>query len=136
VGDEYDVRMRVAVVVLAVVGLVLVAWPRSSVIAGSSAKARGAALFSDKGCSHCHGVAGVGGDIGPDLQRVRKRLDKAAIAKQIHDGGKAMPAFGDELDDAQINDLVAYLRTKRKLVVTSASAADAVAPKRSDKDPD
>ena len=111
-------------------------WPGKSVSAGSSAKARGAELFATKGCAHCHGDAGIGGNLGPDLQLVRKRMNAAAITKQIRDGGLAMPAFGTQLDEQQLNDLVAYLRTKRKLVVVPAKPAEAVAPKTSDKDPD
>ena len=121
------------------VGTVLlawVAWPGKSVSAGSSAKARGAELFATRGCAHCHGEAGVGGNLGPDLQLVRKRMDAAATTKQIHDGGLGMPAFGSQLDDAQIKDLVEYLRAKRKLVVVPAKPAEVPVPKPSDKDPD
>ena len=71
----------------------------------------GTALFTSSGCVHCHGDGGQGGEIGPNLQDVGKRLQPAAITTQIHDGGKAMPAFGESLTDAQIADLVAYLRT-------------------------
>ncbi len=58
----------------------------------------------------------MGGEIGPDLQLVRRRMKAEAIAKQIHDGGQAMPAFGDSLTSEEIDDLVAYLRAKRKIV--------------------
>jgi len=109
-------------------------WPGKSVSAGSSSKARGAELFATKGCAHCHGDAGIGGNLGPDLQLVRKRMNAAAITKQIHDGGLAMPAFGSQLDEKQLKDLVAYLRAKRKLVVVAAKPAEA--PKAGDKDPD
>jgi len=40
---------------------------------------------------------------------------------QIHNGGKEMPAFGDQLSKAQIDDLVAYLRSKRKPQATEAT---------------
>lgn len=84
--------------------------------AGSSAEKRGSELFATTGCAHCHGPAGVGGRIGPDLQLVRKRLNASGIAEQIRKGGKEMPAFGDELTADQINDLVAFLRAKRAYV--------------------
>jgi mono/diheme cytochrome c family protein len=118
---------------LAALGLGLIAWPDWTVSAGSSAKARGAELFADKGCAHCHGTAGVGGGLGPDLQLVRKRMDAATLTKQIHDGGMGMPAFGNQLDEQQLKDLVAYLRAKRKFVVVPA---EPVVPKANDKDPD
>lgn len=107
-------------IVCAVVGCAVTASslfrPLPSVSAGSSAKQRGAELFAEHGCAHCHGPAGVGGGKGPDLQLVRKRMNKVQIADQIHDGGMAMPAFGSSLTDPQIKDLVAYLRAKRKFV--------------------
>jgi mono/diheme cytochrome c family protein len=90
---------------------------RPAVAAGPSAKVRGAELFATRGCAHCHGQAGVGGGNGPDLQLVRKRLKPAQMANQIHDGGKGMPAYGDQLSGAEIDDLVAYLKAKRKIVV-------------------
>jgi mono/diheme cytochrome c family protein len=74
----------------------------------------GAQLFEQSGCSYCHGPAGIGGGKGPDLASVSKRLKPEAISHQIHEGGKVMPAFGGVLSDEEINDLVQYLRTKRK----------------------
>jgi len=92
----------------------------SPVAANSKAKARGAEVFATHGCAHCHGPAGVGGIKGPDLQLVRKRMNKEQIRHQIHDGGKSMPAYGDMLTSPQINDLIAYLRAKRKVIVVAA----------------
>ncbi len=78
-------------------------------------KAKGAALFAEKGCAHCHGPSGFGGsDSGPDLSDVRKQLKPAAIAHQIRGGGKNMPPFGNELSEDQIASLVAYLHSRRK----------------------
>jgi mono/diheme cytochrome c family protein len=88
-----------------------------SVIASSNAKQRGAELFATHGCAHCHGPSGVGGGKGPDLQLVRKRMNKDRITLQIHNGGLMMPAFANSLTDPQIKDLVAYLRAKRKVIV-------------------
>jgi len=106
-----------------------------TVSAGSSAKQRGAELFATHGCAHCHGPAGVGGGKGPDLQLVRKRLTKDQITLQIHNGGLEMPAFKDTLTDPQIQDLVAYLRARRKFVKVAAAppaAPPANAPGDSD----
>jgi len=86
-----------------------------------SAKARadeqeGASLFQNKGCAHCHGPGGSGGKKGPDLANLRK--DKvwtpAKITHQILNGGQKMPAFSDALTDAEISQLVAYLRAKHR----------------------
>ncbi len=82
----------------------------ASVGAGTHAAA-GAELFKSSGCSHCHGDAAQGGEIGPSLLDAGKRLKPDAIRSQIHDGGKVMPAFAEILSDDQIADLVTYLRT-------------------------
>lgn len=85
--------------------------------ASSSQRARGAETFATHGCAHCHGTDGVNGDRGPDLQLIRKRMSAAQVRVQIRDGSKDMPAFGDSLSTPQIDDLVAYLRAKRKHIV-------------------
>lgn len=122
-----------AAVGCAILGLCLTQ-PLTTVSAGSSAKQRGAEIFADHGCAHCHGPAGVGGGRGPDLQRVRKRMNKAQIALQIHNGGLSMPAFGSVLTDPQIQDLVAYLRARRKFIVVPAAPHPA-SPASTDSDP-
>ena len=119
----------------AVLGLTLTQ-PLQPVSAGSSAKQRGAELFATHGCAHCHGAAGVGGGKGPDLQLVRKRMNKDQITLQIRNGGLEMPAFGSSLTDPQIQDLVAYLRAKRKFVkVPPTPQPMQVKPTSSDTDP-
>ena len=90
----------------------------------SNARNRGAELFATRGCAHCHGAAGVGGGRGPDLQEVRKRLKASQIATQIHDGGKSMPPYGDDLTPAELNDLVEYLRAKRKFIAPAPPPAN------------
>lgn len=96
---------------------VAISFPQASVSASSKARQRGAALFAERGCAHCHGTDGIGGKHGPDLQLVRKRMNKAQMLLQIHDGGMTMPAYGSTLTSPQIEDLIAYLRTKRKVIV-------------------
>ncbi|MGA8940468.1 MAG: cytochrome c [Acidobacteriaceae bacterium] len=93
--------------------------PQTPVSASSKATQRGAELFAERGCAHCHGTDGIGGKHGPDLQLVRKRMNKAQMRLQIHDGGMTMPAYGSTLTSPQIEDLIAYLRTKRKVIVAS-----------------
>jgi mono/diheme cytochrome c family protein len=131
---------RQSALICAAVGCVITALstlhPLPPVSAGSNAKQRGAELFADHGCAHCHGPAGVGGGKGPDLQLVRKRMDKDEIAHQIHDGGMSMPAFANSLTDPEIQDLVAYLRAKRKFVKIPAAPHPAPPPPAStDSDP-
>ncbi len=113
--------------IFAVVALATTQTP-STVLAGSKAKARGAEVFATRGCAHCHGTDGVGSSKGPDLQLVRKRMNKAQILHQIQNGGKTMPSYADMLTSAQINDLVAYLRAKRKVIVVAAKPPIAPPP--------
>jgi mono/diheme cytochrome c family protein len=87
----------------------------------NKSKDAGATLFHEKGCEHCHGANGRGGDLGPDLSTVGKRLNKQQIEHQIHNGGAAMPAFGDVLQPDEIKDLVDFLHAKRKAPKTAAT---------------
>lgn len=85
---------------------------------------QGAAVFHEKGCEHCHGVDGIGTDKGPELSGVGRHLHKPEIAKQIHDGGKQMPAFGDALTNDEVQQLVEYLAAKKKKVKKLAPTID------------
>lgn len=94
----------------------------------SESKRSGATLFHERGCEHCHGVDGRGGELGPDLSTVGKRLKKQRIEQQIRDGGAAMPAFGDVLQPDEIKDLVDFLGAKRKAPRHAASPAGVSSP--------
>ena len=84
-----------------------------SPFAFSSAKKRGAAVFADNGCQHCHTIRGQGGAKGPDLSGVGRTLNKDQIRTQILQGGRQMPPFADVLKKAETDDLVAYLHSCR-----------------------
>ena len=101
--------------------------PFSRVSAGSKAEQRGQELFATKGCPRCHGPNGVGGKKGPDLQLVRKRRSRESMVEQIREGGKEMPAFGTALTDSEIDDLVSFLRAKRKVIVAPSQQAQRTA---------
>ena len=55
----------------------------------------------------------MGTDAGPSLRNLRKHLTADQITKQIVNGGKEMPAFGDTLDHDQVEQLVAFLHAKK-----------------------
>jgi mono/diheme cytochrome c family protein len=80
--------------------------------AASDAPKRGAEVFATHGCIFCHGPQLAGTERAPKIADVRKRLKPDQIEHQIHDGGKGMPAFGEQLQPEEIADLVAFLRTK------------------------
>lgn len=86
---------------------------------------RGEVLY-EAYCTQCHGMDGTGGGINvadmsvmprdhTDTAEMSARTD-ADLAKAIERGGKAvnksvlMPAWGANLSDEQVEDLVAYLR--------------------------
>lgn len=89
----------------------------------------GALLFRDKGCAYCHGAGGTGGKKAPDLTGLRtdKLWTPEKITNQILNGGQKMPPFSDSLTDAEIAQLVSYLRAKHRPVLPP-SATPAPAP--------
>jgi ubiquinol-cytochrome c reductase cytochrome b subunit len=65
-------------------------------------------------CSTCHMINGRGGAVGPDLSSVGSRRTLQFLHAFIGDPrtyspGTVMPTFKDQLSDAQIRDLAAYL---------------------------
>jgi mono/diheme cytochrome c family protein len=67
---------------------------------------RGEALF-DRACALCHGANGR--MVGPALRIVRKHPER--VADHVRRGHKDMPFFArDKLTDAQIADILAYIR--------------------------
>jgi len=95
--------------------------------ASKRSKDLGSTLFHQRGCEHCHGVDGQGGDLGPDLSTIGKRWSKQQIQQQIYNGGAGMPAFRNSLQPDEVKDLVDFLHAKRKAPRTSA-AIQAVLP--------
>lgn len=89
---------------------------------------RGEAVYK-QGCIACHGAEGKGADEAstvfvrpdtfPDFTRCDQTTpepDSAYKAVILHGGhglgfSQIMPAFGDQLTDQQINDVIAYLRS-------------------------
>ncbi len=88
-------------------------------------------LFHEKGCDHCHGTDGVGGDKGPTLAGVGRKRKPAEIENQILKGDDAMPAFADVLAPDEVKLLVDYLSAKKKVVKPERppTAAEKSAPK-------
>jgi mono/diheme cytochrome c family protein len=115
-------------VILAVLVLIAVGGGPASAAGDAAA---GAKIFAER-CIRCHGKNGEGN--GPDLLKLRptsspvnwtkpvvmRQWSDAEIVDIITKGGKAvgsspiMPAFGGKLTDAQIQDLLAFIRTLAK----------------------
>lgn len=64
-------------------------------------------------CSTCHGADGNGGELGPAIARRLTNLTDAQLTATIHDGlpARGMPA--QNVTDAEMPQLIAFLRTLR-----------------------
>jgi len=78
---------------------------------------RGADVFQSRGCSRCHGVGGVGGGIGPALDRFKRYVSPISLATAMWNHGpqmqKTMQSLGitrPQLTGADIANLLAYIR--------------------------
>ena len=86
--------------------------------AGSSARAapagdaaqRGKQLFDSYGCGFCHENGGRAAGKGPQLAGT-SRTDSFIVYRIKHGKEGAMPAWGKVFSDAQIGDLIAYIRS-------------------------
>ena len=80
----------------------------------------GARANFTKNCEPCHGANGEGGLVKVDNKQIKvpslksdhaiKHTDDQ-IAKKITNGEEAMPAFKDKMSQAEITDMVKYVRT-------------------------
>jgi ubiquinol-cytochrome c reductase cytochrome b subunit len=78
----------------------------------SAPELAGLQVYNEQGCTACHQINGLGGQVGPDLSRAG-RLDEADIRRQIvTPEGDEMPAY-DSLSPQQLDDLVALLKSLR-----------------------
>jgi ubiquinol-cytochrome c reductase cytochrome b subunit len=73
----------------------------------------GSRLFLSKGCAYCHTMSGEGGERGPNLSTVGSRLSDSQITIRILNGGNNMPAYGSILTPQEVDDLLAFLRSRK-----------------------
>jgi len=74
---------------------------------------QGALVLQNKQCRNCHALGGEGGQRGPALDDVATRLTQDQLIRQVLQGGGNMPAYGKNLTPAEVNALVAFLKTLR-----------------------
>ena len=82
-------------------------------LSGLSGQAEEAKVLYDKNCSSCHGKDGKGTPIAPALNTpefAAKFAYDSALVDVIRKGAGIMPGF-DKLSDADVADIVAYLRS-------------------------
>lgn len=80
--------------------------------------ARGAVLFRDKGCPICHALDGVGGAIGPALDKYSRYASALFLTTALWNRGRAMAAAMEmhrvprpTFQGNDIPDLLAYIRS-------------------------
>jgi mono/diheme cytochrome c family protein len=87
--------------------------------AGGASAARGKEVFEKK-CGVCHYADSDAKKIGPGLKGLSKRgtftvnnnkVTDESLKTWIENGDTLMPPFKDVLDQAQIKDVVAYVKT-------------------------
>jgi len=78
--------------------------------------AAGAKVYDATGCARCHSIRGRGGRSGPDLTRVARNpkhtpdwLAEQVANPQAHNPASRMPAFGQQLQEGDLQALAAYL---------------------------
>ncbi|MGH7907412.1 MAG: cytochrome b N-terminal domain-containing protein [Candidatus Binataceae bacterium] len=82
----------------------------------------GARLFHERGCEFCHTIAGYGGTRGPNLTYIGDQLTDNDITIRIMNGGYNMPAFAGILKPRELNNLVAFLHSRRYHKLSPANA--------------
>ena len=85
----------------------------NSVHSADPAVLRGALLFSNKGCLYCHLIDGHGGNRGPELTAVARRLTPGELRIRIVNGGGNMPAYGGVISEQELASIITFLGTRQ-----------------------
>jgi ubiquinol-cytochrome c reductase cytochrome b subunit len=90
--------------------------PESIVLRSTPLQLQGAVIFQNKNCRNCHALERQGGLRGPDLTRVGTHLTRDQLIDQVSNGtpgGGNMPAYGKQLNPAEMAALVEFLVSLR-----------------------
>jgi ubiquinol-cytochrome c reductase cytochrome b subunit len=77
---------------------------------------QGALVFQNKQCRNCHALDNIGGRRGPDLTQVGARMTRDQLINQVSNGtpgGGNMPAFGKQVNPAEMSALADFLASLR-----------------------
>jgi ubiquinol-cytochrome c reductase cytochrome b subunit len=77
---------------------------------------QGAAVFQNKNCRNCHALENQGGRRGPDLTAVGGRMTRDQLIDQVSNGtpgGGNMPAYGKQMNPAEMSALADFLVSLR-----------------------
>lgn len=86
--------------------------PRVHLVLARSGDAEAGATVFAQNCVRCHGDLGQGSDRAPSLAERVPARDDDALLRTLIQGRGGMPDWGNQLDDVQLADLVAFLRSK------------------------
>jgi mono/diheme cytochrome c family protein len=92
------------------VGIAPPAWADTDSASAPDAAKRGEQLFVSTGCGFCHEGGGRTAGKGPKLA-ASERTDSFIVFRIKHGKEGAMPAWNKVFNDAQIADLLAYIRS-------------------------
>jgi mono/diheme cytochrome c family protein len=93
--------------------------PAKKAAASKGSPAKGKEVFDQK-CSICHFADSDAKKIGPGLKGISKRgtftvnnnkFTEETLKTWIENGDQLMPPFKDVLDEGQIKDVIAYVKT-------------------------
>ena len=83
----------------------------AALAAGSAEKGR--VSFEKKGCWHCHGYEGQGGQAGPRLANTQ--LPETGLIGFVRASNGPMPPYSAKLvSDEELSDIYAYLQSRPK----------------------
>ena len=73
----------------------------------------GAQVFAQAGCGNCHTLeqANATGQVGPNLNETD--LDEDEIRDTVENGRDGMPAFRDQLEDEEIDNVAAFVAASK-----------------------
>jgi mono/diheme cytochrome c family protein len=111
-SEEQKVKSNVRIAVMALLSI--------SLAVPAIAQQSGEATYKAK-CAMCHGVDGTGNTPMGKNMKLRSfkspedvKATDAELFKQTKDGVGKMQGYAGKLTDAQINDVVTYIRTLQK----------------------
>ena len=90
--------------------------PINLVKKGTPLQMQGMVVFQNKQCRNCHALEGIGGRRGPDLTYVGVRLTYDQLIDQVSNGtpgGGNMPAYGKQMNPAEMSAVVDFLGSLR-----------------------